>query len=144
PNIHSQLPNVASAELTTYAASWPTTIIKVFKDTKRPRSAGGTTSAMYIGDTIDTPPTATPRKVRAAPSAKMEPAIAHHKEPIMKIAPPISSVLRLPHASAARPATSAPTAAPTKSIDVTHPSCWAVMEKSGPINNTAPDITPVS
>src|SRR5699024_7397947 len=99
---------------------------------------------MYIGETIETPPTATPRNVRAAPSAKMEPASTHHNDPMMKLAPPLIKRVPRHQASAGRPATSAPTAAPTKSMEVTQPSWWAVMEKSGLINNKAPDITPVS
>ena len=118
--------------------------MKVFNETILPRTPAGDFSEMYIGTTMLTAPTATPRKVRAAPRDAMEPAKAHHSEPAMKIRPPMIRVRRRPSQSATRPPSSAPTAAPTSSMEVTHPSWAAVMPNSGLMNSSAPDMTPVS
>ena len=144
PNIRCQLPVGANKELTRYASSWPTTIISVFRETMRPRTAAGTFSAIYIGTTIETAPTATPKKVRAVASSATDPANAHQMEPAQKITPLTSRVMRLPHQSATRPPSNAPMAAPTSSMAVTRPSSAALMPNSGLIYNSAPDITPVS
>ena len=118
--------------------------MSVLRETIRPRTAAGVISEMYIGETIDTAPTATPRNVRAAASSVAELDSAHHTDPATKISPPAMSVRRRPMLPATRPATSAPTAAPTSSIEVTSPSSWADMPNSGPTKRRAPDITPVS
>ena len=118
--------------------------MKVFSETILPRTCAGDFSEMYMGTTIDTAPTATPRKVRAAASISVEPAKAHHSEPRMKMMPPMIRVMRRPSQSATRPPKSAPMAAPTRSIDVTQPSSAGVMPNSGPTNRRAPDMTPVS
>lgn len=88
----------------------------------RPRTLAGTISAMYMGETMDTAPTAKPKNVRAVASMPTDPDRAHQMEPNTKMMPPAISVKRRPNLSAMRPAVSAPTAAPTSSIEVTHPS----------------------
>ena len=110
----------------------------------RPRTLAGTISAMYMGETMDTAPTAKPKNVRAVASMPTDPDRAHQMEPNTKMMPPAISVKRRPNLSAMRPAVSAPTAAPTSSIEVTHPSWWALMSNAGLIKSKAPDITPVS
>ena len=118
--------------------------MSVFSETSLPRNFAGDISAMYMGVTIETPPTAIPRKVRAAASAPTPPASAHQTEPRTKRAPPTMSVRRRPSASATAPPPRAPMAAPTSSMDVTSPSCPGDMLNSGVIKSSAPLITPVS
>ena len=131
PSMSRQLPVDASSEFTRYARSWPTTIISVLSETSLPRTAAGTISAMYIGVTIDTAPTATPSNVRAAASEPIPPASAHQSEPMTKIRPAMINVRRRPSASATAPPVTAPSAAPTSNMEVTKPSWEGAISNSG-------------
>ena len=144
PSIQRHDPESASAELVRKATSWPMTIISELRLTRRPRMCGGDISEMYMGTTMDTAPMHTPSSVRAAPSSKAEPAMAHHRLPTMKPTAPMSTVARRPIASATRPPVKAPMAAPTRSIAVTVDSCAAVSSKERWMNSRAPEMTPVS
>lgn len=70
---------------TTYATSWPVTIISSFWFTSRPRRSTGAISLMYTGTVADTHPAAKPSTTRAVTSRTAVGARADPSVPKMKI-----------------------------------------------------------
>lgn len=58
---HTSL-SLTRSQLTTCAASMPTTIVNWLSETSRPRIEAGATSAIYIGESPDAMPMAMPPK----------------------------------------------------------------------------------
>src|SRR3954451_16754117 len=82
-NIQRQLfGSGAKPQLTTYAARMPSVTISWLKLTTAPRIRGGTSSAMYMGETNDAQPTARPSQKRPASICQYDWASAQPMPPI--------------------------------------------------------------
>src|ERR1017187_487994 len=100
----------------------PKTMLNWVMATRRPRYLAGAISAMYMGETTEAPPTATPpmkRKVAKdhQPHAREQP-IAETKYR----APNVNSTARRPKASAGRPTTMEPMIVPIRAVETVKPS----------------------
>ncbi len=78
----------------------------------RPRMEGGETSATYMGERIDAPPTASPPAKRARMKSVKLDAVAVATEVRAKNSATHSRILRRPYLSVKRPAANAPTTHP--------------------------------
>src|ERR1019366_2603688 len=112
--------------------------------TSSPRRLAGAISVIYIGQTTDAPPTATPPSHRKNSSAYQLHASAQPTDAMTNTTASIASTGRRPHQSAGRPTDSDPTIVPSSALDTVKPS-----QKSFSVNtcrsaSVVPEITAVS
>src|ERR1035441_2578509 len=90
--------------------------------TSKPRRLAGAISVIYIGQTTDAPPTATPPSQRKKSSAYQFHASAQPSAAITNTTASIASTGRRPHQSAGRPTNSEPNMVPNSALDTVKPS----------------------
>ena len=113
-------------------------------ETSRPRRCGGAISVMYMGQTTDADPTATPptnRKTRKAYQfhAAAQPTAETRNKTASRI-----STGRRPHQSAGRPEARAPAIVPIKALETVNPSRLSFSVNAWRNAPVAPEITAVS
>src|SRR5436190_20376065 len=112
--------------------------------TSRPRRFAGAISVMYIGQTTDAAPTATPPNQR---KNKKENQLADVAQPIAETRnrkAKIANTGRRPSQSAGRPADKDPTIVPISALETVNPSRLLFREKICRSDSVAPEITAVS
>jgi hypothetical protein len=123
----------------------PMVIMSWFNDTNSPRLAAGAISAMYSGTIIEASPTPSPSRKRATTRTPTFGETAATMAPAANTRAASRAVGRRPMRSASGPPERAPTTAPTRRKLTMMPS---VKGENGPksclMNNSAPEITPVS
>lgn len=107
--------------------SKPIVMNNCMKEPKAPLTASSDISPMYMGSTVNTPPTANPQRVLAMRNEVTEVAVAHNTNAAMKGAVDISSVFFRPILSAATPATNGPNVAPNGNNEPIQESSSGVM-----------------
>src|SRR5580700_1925502 len=122
----------------------PSTMFNWLTQTSKPRLFAEAISVMYIGQTTDAAPTATPprnRKNRRAYQfhAPAQPAAAMRNSTASSV-----STGRRPHQSAGRPALSAPTIVPISALETVNPSRLSLSENARRNASVVPEITAVS
>ena len=120
----------------------PTTMFNWLTATRNPRLFAGAISVMYMGQTTEAPPTATPPRNRKNRSACQFHDAAHPTEEARKNTARRARTRCRPHQSAGRPAVKAPTMVPIRALET-------VTRRLLPSENTwrrtrRPEITAVS
>ena len=112
--------------------------------TSKPRRWAGAISVMYIGQTTEAAPTATPPSHRKNSSAYQSHARAQPAAATRKSTARQASTGRRPHQSAGRPTSSDPTIVPSRALETVKPSRLSVSEKTWRRDSVVPEITAVS
>src|ERR1019366_4978592 len=90
--------------------------------TSSPRRLAGAISVIYIGQTTDAPPTATPPSQRKNSSAYQLHASAQPTDAMTNTTASIASTGRRPHQSAGLPTNRQPNMVPNSALDTVKPS----------------------
>ena len=143
PSIRRQFPDGASAALTQKATRMPTVIMSWLSDVIEPRISVGASSERYSGTTSAEQPTARPSTNRAASSTPTVGASADTSAPTVKVTAAMMS-RRRPSRSDRRPASAAPTIAPSSRQETIAPSTNEDVWKCWVMKRMAPEMTPVS
>src|SRR5690348_1618059 len=122
----------------------PSTILNWVRATSRPRHFAGDISAMYIGDTTDAPPTASPPTNRKIMNGHQPHASAQPMAEAKYRAPSRNSIARRPRASAGLPTVMAPRMVPINALATVKPSVNGVRANVSLSQSVVPEITAVS
>ena len=122
----------------------PTTMFNWLIETSRPRRCGGAISVMYMGQTTDADPTATPPTNRKKRNAYQFHAAAQPTAETRNNTASRISTGRRPHQSAGRPEARAPAIVPIKALETVNPSRLSLSVNAWRNASVAPEITAVS
>src|SRR5664279_3316850 len=112
--------------------------------TSSPRRLAGAISVIYIGQTTDAPPTATPPSQRKNSSAYQFQASAQPTAETTNSTASIASTGRRPHQSAGRPTNKEPTMVPSSALDTVKPSQYLLSAYTCCKASVVPEMTAVS
>ena len=112
--------------------------------TRMPRRLAGAISVIYIGQTTDAPPTATPPSQRKKSRAYQFHASAHPRAEMTNSTASSASTGRRPHQSAGRPTSNAPTMVPNSALDTVKPRRLSLSSYTCRNASVVPEITAVS
>ena len=112
--------------------------------TSRPRRLAGAISVIYIGQTTDAPPTATPPSQRKNSSAYQFHASAQPSAEMTNSTASIASTGRRPHQSAGRPTSNEPTIVPISALETVKPSRLSLSVNTCRKASVVPEMTAVS
>ncbi len=122
----------------------PTTMFNWLTETSNPRCLGGAISVMYMGQTTEADPTATPPRNRKKRNAYQFQAKAQPSAEARKRNPSKVRTKRRPHQSAGRPEASAPAIVPINALETVKPSRFSLSPKTRRSASVAPEMTAVS
>src|ERR1017187_1409334 len=122
----------------------PSTMFNWLTATSKPRRLAGAISVIYIGQTTDAPPTATPPSQRKKSSAYQFHARAQPSAAITNSTASIASTGRRPHQSAGRPTRARPTTVPSSALDTVNPRRLSLSMYTWRKASVVPEITAVS